>query len=46
MKDPLPLMVAVAIAGILGVLAFGTVATTREQTTAVQNSQTDVAQHR
>jgi hypothetical protein len=45
MKDPLLLMVSVAIACIVGVLAYGTVETIHEHATAVQNNQTDVARH-
>jgi hypothetical protein len=46
MKDPLPLMVTVTIACILGILACETVITIHERTTAVPNNQTDMAQHR
>jgi hypothetical protein len=46
MKDPLLLMVSVAIVCIVGVLAYGTVATINEHSvTAVRNNQTDIAQH-
>jgi hypothetical protein len=34
-----------AIACIVGVVAYATVVTVHEHTTAVQNNQTDVAQH-
>jgi hypothetical protein len=45
MKDPLLLMVSVAIICIVSVLAYGTVLTIHEHTiAAVQNNQT--AQHR
>jgi hypothetical protein len=47
MKDPLLLMVSVAIVCIVGVLVYGTVVTIHERTiTALQNRQTDVVQHR
>jgi len=45
MKDPLLLMVSVAIARIVGVLANGTAVTIHDHTAAVQNNQTDVEQH-
>jgi hypothetical protein len=44
-KDPILLIVAMAIACIVGVVAYATVVTVHEHTTAVQNNQTDVAQH-
>jgi hypothetical protein len=45
MKDPLRWMVAAAMVGVLGVLAYGTIVTMNEHETAVQNIQTDVARH-
>jgi hypothetical protein len=38
-------MVTVAIACIVGVVAYATVVTVHKDTTAVQNNQTDVARH-
>jgi hypothetical protein len=46
MKDPILLMVSVAIVCIVGVLAYGTVVTVHEHTiTAVQSNRTDIAHH-
>jgi hypothetical protein len=47
MKDPILLMVGVAIVCIVGVLVYGTVTTIDEHNiTAVPNDQTHIAQHR
>ena len=47
MKDPMLLMVSVAIVCIVGVLVYGTVTTIDEHNvSALPNDQTHIAQHR